>query len=78
MQTFLRRLPESGRFPVEESEDTADSTDSTDGSTDTEEAYQPSEAEIAYAMSAAKEEADAALKTISTEENLLRTLREPQ
>lgn len=61
--------------PVEESEDTADSTESTDGSTDTEEAYQPSEAEIAYAMSAAKEEADAALKTISTEGELTKNAK---
>lgn len=60
--------------PVEES----DSTEGTEGeTTDTEEAYQPSEAEIAHAMELAYAEAEEALKSISTEgelrENALKT-----
>lgn len=60
--------------PVEES----DSTEGTEGeTTDTEEAYQPSEAEIAHAMELAYTEAEEALKSISTEgelrENALKT-----
>lgn len=60
--------------PVEESEGTGDTEGNT---TDTEEAYQPSEAEIAHAMELAYAEAEEALKNISTEgelkENVLKS-----
>ncbi len=60
--------------PVEESE----TTEGTGAETsDKEETYQPSEAEIAHAMKMAKEEAEEALKTISTDgelrENVLKS-----
>lgn len=58
--------------PVEETKDTAADSASTDqtASTETEEAYEPSEAEIEFAMNEAKTEAEEQLKTIQTEGEL--------
>ena len=58
--------------PVEETE----GTETAEGGEDADKAYEPSEAEITFAMKEAREEAEEALKTISTEgelsENILR------
>ena len=58
--------------PVEETE----GTEAAEGGEDADKAYEPSEAEITFAMKEAREEAEEALKTISTEgelsENILR------
>ena len=58
--------------PVEETE----GTETAEGGEDADKAYEPSEAEITFAMKEAREEVEEALKTISTEgelsENILR------
>lgn len=74
-----RLITVSAQLPTEPTE-LADPVEETEGTEaegeDTEKAYEPSEAEIAFAMQEARKEAEEALKTISTDgelsENVLR------
>lgn len=69
----------NAELPTEPTElaDPVEETEESEETADTETAYQPSEAEIAYAMEMAYKQAEEALKTISTDgelrENVMRT-----
>lgn len=62
--------------PVEPEEEQEGETEDADGTEGEEEAYQPSEAEIAAAMEKAKEEADKLVATVQTDNELLSNVKQ--